>query len=472
MNRLLILIMLTVTFISGCSRSHLDIFPDLEDPTLLERKLPVAQLHADIDAFIQTAQSLHPDLAQYADEKMVETLRKDIKASITEPMTRETFFRHVGRLSHAFQDGHSLLIWPYQEYMQLRENGHMHFPFLMTLSSEGVFTIKEYKSESEYLPLGAKILSVNDVAIEEILANLQEFVGGESRRLREAVAVERFPQMLWAGYGFVDEFAITYQLAGQTHSLTVGVNDGWQAVDQDSSLEGDFAFTPLEGAVGLLKVATFDVDPGLFEDALEQAFASIKQNNISTLIIDIRENGGGNTDTATALAQYIAHKPFLMVSQMSEKLNHNNRGWMHHKGNIGDIKVTPWTDYIEPQDEDVRFDGDVYVLIGPITYSAAIVFATTVQDNQFATLVGTPTGGYANQTAQGNLFNLPNSQLRAYIATRLLVRPSGDTKVAPVIPDILVESTQQDFQQGKDAAVEHILSKYRSTNIGQSAKFR
>jgi len=74
-------------------------------------------------------------------------------------------------------------------------------------------------------------------------------------------------------------------------------------------------------------------------------------------------------------------------------------------------------------------------LISPITYSSGIVFATTLKDNGFAILIGQQTGGNANQTAQGNLFNLPNSQLRAYIITRMLVRPSGTTTSGGVKPD-------------------------------------
>ena len=114
---------------------------------------------------------------------------------------------------------------------------------------------------------------------------------------------------------------------------------------------------------------------------------------------------------------------------------------------------TPWTDEVSPKSEAKRFAGDVYVLVGPVTYSAAIVFATTVQDNQMGTLVGEPTGGYANQTAQGNLFNLPHSQLRAYVATRLLVRPNGASEVTPVMPNVRV---QPDMASGSDTALTKI----------------
>ncbi|HSG50854.1 MAG TPA: S41 family peptidase, partial [Rheinheimera sp.] len=128
-----------------------------------------------------------------------------------------------------------------------------------------------------------------------------------------------------------------------------------------------------------------------------------------------------------------------------------------YKGDMGEIISTEWHDYVKPNSSANHFKGKVIVLIGPVSYSAAIVFATTVQDNQFGLLAGKATGGFANQSAQGNLFNLPHSQLRAYVATRLLVRPSGNTSVSAVIPDLPVADKLQDQQNGIDTTLQQVL---------------
>ena len=96
-------------------------------------------------------------------------------------------------------------------------------------------------------------------------------------------------------------------------------------------------------------------------------------------------------------------------------------------------------------------------MISPVTYSAGIVFASTVKDWEFATLVGQETGGNANQTAQGNLFNLPHSQLRAYVATRSLIRPSGSEEKGGVKPDIPVIRSQETLLAGIDPEIEAAL---------------
>lgn len=143
---------------------------------------------------------------------------------------------------------------------------------------------------------------------------------------------------------------------------------------------------------------------------------------------------------------------------MLERLNADNRGLFDYRGEQGEVLQSEWDDWVTPMDKGVRFEGDAYVLVSPLSYSSAIVFATAVQDNGMATLVGRETGGYANQTAQGNLFNLPNSELRIYVATRMLVRPNGNAEVSGVIPDIVVTTSDEQIREGVDADIQAAIN--------------
>lgn len=257
--------------------------------------------------------------------------------------------------------------------------------------------------------------------------------------------------MLWSVYGYIDNFEIKLQ----EQTLTLSASQQWQASQANNEAH---YYTKLDKEAGYLYLGHFDIDPSDFESFIDATFAQLKTDGVSKLVIDIRDNPGGNTDTVSYLASYIANKPFRLVSSLQEKLNHENRGWFNYKGEVGEMLTEQWDEWVQPIDSENRFSGEVFLLIGPITYSAAIVLATGLQDHNFATLVGEETGGFANQTAQGNLFNLPNSQLRAYITTRLLVRPSGSLERAPVMPDIKVEVTVESLVDGGDAALEYILA--------------
>ncbi|RUO41980.1 peptidase S41 [Pseudidiomarina aestuarii] len=456
MNTCKAILFLTIFLLGGCAQSHLDIFPELEDPSLMDRKISVTELHQDIDAFVAGVQARHPDFDGYANQQELQQSVLKLKQHIDQPLTRVEFFRYVGQLSHLFNDGHSFLIWPYQEYAAAVDAGTAPFPFAVKEQDGSLYLARDYNlstdSESKTLVAGSRIISINGVSAEQIIEQGQHFVGGETQRLREAFVAARFPYILWAVFGMIGNFELEVQHETQVDSIKLNSTQQWQSQTAQVA-HSELELQILEPGLGYLRVSSFDVDPEQFADDIAEYFSTIKQQNIQHLIIDIRDNTGGNTDTATELASYLADKPFQLVSHVTERLNEDNRGWFGYKGSVGDIIRTPWTDEVNPKSEARRFTGNVYVLIGPVTYSAAIVFATTVQDNEMGTLVGESTGGYANQTAQGNLFNLPHSQLRAYVATRLLVRPNGAREVTTVVPDVIV---QPDVASGSDTALTKI----------------
>jgi hypothetical protein len=70
-----------------------------------------------------------------------------------------------------------------------------------------------------------------------------------------------------------------------------------------------------------------------------------------------------------------------------------------------------------------------------ISCSAVILLATTLQDHGLPTLVGDPAGGHANQTGNMALVRLAHAGFEAGIPARLFVRPNGDARPGPLLPD-------------------------------------
>ncbi len=448
----LLILQLTLT---GCTNAHLDIFPPLPDPALTQTQLAPAALREDVDALIAGVSQRHPDFAGYAAQAELAALANHIKAELTRPLSRLEFYRKVGQLSHLFHDGHSFLLWPYPEYEALKAQGERPFPLQVRLKPDGLYIAAGYRHDGQIISAGSKVLSINGRPVAELFAKAQQYVGGETRLLREAMVAEWFPVMLWAVFGFISDFDLQLERDGQSQQVLISRQQQWQPQQaaQESPTAGLRLSWPASD-VAYLYVDSFDVDPAEFTEALAQQFRQISAKTPHSLIIDIRHNTGGNTDTAAELARYLADRPFRLVSQVTEKLNADNRGWFGYKGEAGELRVADWDDWLEPVPQSERYQGEVYVLIGPATYSAAIVFATALQDQGFGRLAGQATGGFANQTAQGNLFNLPHSQLRAYVATRLLRRPSAAAQTAPVQPDLPLSA---EHQSGLDSQLSDML---------------
>jgi hypothetical protein len=448
----------------ACQGSHLEIMPDLSDETLLTEHLSVEQMHQDIDALLQGALERHPNLGKYTQVSELKSYTQTLKSQVTKPLMRTEFYKIVGQLSHKFNDGHAFLIWPYQEYNLLKEQGAKPFPFEVFINSQQELYIQhDYQSGSERAAAESKILSINGISTKDLVKDMQKYTGGESQLLREKVVAARFPVNLWAVYGFINEFKLEIEVEGRAKTLQITQAQDWQKAETivSGKTKQEHYFKELKDGVALLYLEHFDIKPSEFEDFVDDSFEQIKTLNIHSLIIDIRNNPGGNTDTVAHLSRYLANKPFRLVSALQEKLNKDNRGWFNYKGEEGEIVDTDWDEWETPMNDDVRFTGNVYLLTGSISYSAAIVFATTLKDNDFATLVGQPTQGFANQSGQGNLFNLPHSELRAYITTRLLVRPSGELTQQGVQPHYEIDPGNSITQSMDDKTIAATLELIR-----------
>ncbi len=446
--------LLASVFLYGCSSSHLDIFPELEDPKLIQAKIEPAKLREDIDAYYFGALERHPNLEKYANNDELVKKVAELKAKVDKPMTRAEFYKIVGQLTHKFNDGHSMLLWPYQEFNQITQSASKPFPFAIAINSEReVFFKKSYNHQGkEAIPSGTKLIAINGIPVNELFNTMQQYTGGESSYLRNQFAAGRIGIYLWAVYGFIGDFNLVVESKGETSNVEVRNSDNWEPVNADDTSKQDFYYKKLESDIGYLYVGSFDVDPDWFEEFADNTFAQIQKDGIAALIVDVRDNTGGNTDTATYLSRYLANDKFRMISSIKEKINADNSGIFNYRGDPGDIVEEQWDDWLEPI-SDNSFSGEAYVLISPITYSSGIVFASTMKDHKFATLIGQETGGNANQTAQGNLFNLPHSKLRAYITTRMLVRPSGSLAPGGVKPHYVTEINETSLLNDNDPEV-------------------
>ena len=98
----------------------------------------------------------------------------------------------------------------------------------------------------------------------------------------------------------------------------------------------------------------------------------------------------------------------------------------------------------------------VYGIIGPGTFSAAMVNSLDLRSELKATLVGEPTGARPNSYSEHGDFTLPNSGLRVSYSTRYY-RFGADSDTA-VEPDRRIEPTWQDFRSGRDPVLDWILA--------------
>jgi hypothetical protein len=145
-------------------------------------------------------------------------------------------------------------------------------------------------------------------------------------------------------------------------------------------------------------------------------FRFINDNPVEHLIIDMRNNGGGN--------------------------NGLNRSLVH--GLIRSDKVNR--------------PGHLFVLVGRQTFSAAMNGSVDIERNTYAIFVGEPTGSSPNFVGETTILTLPFSGLRFSCSSLYWQSSTANDRRAWIPPELLAEPSIEAFAHNRDPGLEAIYA--------------
>jgi len=97
----------------------------------------------------------------------------------------------------------------------------------------------------------------------------------------------------------------------------------------------------------------------------------------------------------------------------------------------------------------------LFVLVGRVTFSSALMNAVSFRKVTKATLVGEPTGGKPNHFGETKTFTLPNSGMTIQHSTRYFKEQEKDED--SLYPDVRVDVRAADYGAGRDPVLEEAL---------------
>lgn len=124
----------------------------------------------------------------------------------------------------------------------------------------------------------------------------------------------------------------------------------------------------LENDVGYISLPSFTENSA---KEFKKNYESLKKKNIKSLIIDIRNNGGGIVDEALEMLDYILEKDKIMMITVNKQNNEE----------------------IEKTKKDSSVDVPIVLLVNNNSASASEIFAAALKENNRTTIVGTKTYG-------------------------------------------------------------------------------
>lgn len=209
-----------------------------------------------------------------------------------------------------------------------------------------------------------------------------------------------------------------------------------------------FEWKMLPGNVAYVKLNTFADDKAA--DMFAAAFDEMAGSR--AMVIDLRDNGGGNSGVGWRILGYLTDKPFKTSQWYTRQYRPTYRAW-------GRAQETYGREAGERQPDGKKlYARPVVVLTGPRTFSAAEDFMVAYVSMKRGLTVGEPTGG---STGQPLYFSLPGGGGAVVCSKRDRFPDGSDFVGKGVRPDVLVRPTLADFRAGRDTVLEAALKELK-----------
>lgn len=396
------------------------------------------QLQQDLRAAREFIAVTHPKPDEWVSGQALQQAFQDAETQLREPKTRDEAWRILARLNPVFADAHLGIVQPAwrKQAREFLQSGGAFFPFEVQVDVGGELAVRAELGGKTSPYARQRIERINGVPAKQVADKLLGLVHGDTPEFRAQLLSRRFWFFYWKVYGAPARFDLS--VGGQVLQRAASTAQG-QALQlaDDAPFDHMFHLKSLGNDTALLTLNTFLwPDMEAFRAFTTAVFTRLRDEKVKTLLIDVRENGGGNDDMWKDILRHIADKPFRNASTGIKKVIAGRVGAGEQLGDVVHLSVTSW---VQPHaDNPIHFSGQVFVLVGGATYSSAVLFANVVQDFGFGQVVGA--AGYARARQSGGLQSrsLPHTGLEIISPRFILDRPSGLREPVLVRPDIVL----------------------------------
>jgi hypothetical protein len=398
------------------------------------------QLREDLSQLERALHEMPPDLARSADLPALDDAIRalDGRLATMPPLDREAVWRLFATLNPLLADGHTFIgfvDWRGDVRAHLAAGGRL-FPYEMQVTAECSLRVRaELGGRIDELT-DATIRAVNGLPARDLCEQMLGRAHGDTRMFRADLVSRRFWFYYWKMFGAPSAFDI--EIAGRDGVLHIlGSSQLPRLLADEKDFERQFRLQFIAGKdAAILTLGSFAwPDKQQFLDFSHDAFSRIHAAHARTLIIDLRDNGGGDDVMwIEGVMPYIATKRYRTASRYRKRVVVADPAKHETVGEVVDGEIDNW---FPPQPNNpLRFRGKLYVAVGAGTFSSAVSFSTVIQDFDFGTLAGvrgrveTKKGGGARPTT------LTHCGLIVVTPRFVLTRPSGAREPRLLSPDI------------------------------------
>lgn len=403
------------------------------------------QAIADIDSLVYTISEVHPEMFTVCKQGEFLSMVSEIQEALPDSVSAWEMYVRLQPLVVRIGDGHTSLSFPFNDV--IKENTP-RLPMNMIVDADN--KVKVAYSVDNRIPAESEIVKINGITINEMYKKMLCYESGESEARKMNRINEGFSALFFILYSS-DTYNVEYIETGRNKVSRIELKActskeliEWRkktqsAVSQPNAVPYSFKIIP-EKNVAIMDFKSF-VDSKYMETFSDSMFMTLKQNNINNLVIDVRENGGGNSQVGDVLLSYISPKPFCQfhkflarVTPTTQRLmrGHLDTGWYY--GEISEKEFVQPKSYTEG-----LYNGNVILLTSNHTFSSASSFAWAFKEFDMGKVVGEETGGMNVSFGDVLMYQMPYSGLTASISYKRFWQYGADeNNIHGTIPDYIV----------------------------------
>lgn len=442
------------------------------------------KLKEDLDFLFKTIEEVHPNMYAYTSEEEFNPLREQLYKSINRPMNRLEFYKLVALVVASLKNGHTFIEPPFIDFQEYAKKGGKIFSLGLYCDEESVI-LSDYYGPLD-LSTGVEVLTIDNQNAKEFLINIAKYFAAEGKPHNLVIPQRKgwLPMFLWLEKGNVDSLILQiktndgdvkkYDIKALDYEELKNyqkkkVNKAESKTKSTSKPENQwYSYRYIqEYDTGLIEFNMF-YDMEQFKKFLKETFTKIRDQNVISLIIDIRKNPGGSSNLGDELLKYLTDKPFRQFEKIQFKIsrqlfkNQSGLKKLFPDAAIGST-VTNEGEFKKPQDNPLRFKGRVFTLIGPKSASSSVSFASAVKHFQIGTLIGQETVDTPVSYGDCIYEVLPSSGLRFSTACKYFVDAGGKPDGRGVLPDYEVKQKPEDTAKGADTVLQFTLNLIKSS---------
>lgn len=376
------------------------------------------------------------------------------------------YYRELQKFCALLKDGHTLIRMPNDKAFETMTDMFGDYRiFLQNIEGKAI-VVKVNQSKKDLVPVGSEVIEVNDLSTDLYLkTEVIPYLSSSTDYILKDVGI----QQLLAGLQGQKYKVKIRKPSGELFTLNLTHSQSSEVELYPSSERKNelLEFKWMDKGIAYLALNSF------MSDKLDTLFTEILPElyNAKGLIIDIRNNMGGNTSVGRNVLQYLTNDKLLFGSSSSTRIhNATYKAWGRftklsdtinnenakdvYLNYIGEKMYFFPCDTFKIQITARRIVVPTAILIGHSTASAAEDFLIYADNQKHMTKIGENSYG---STGQPLMFELPGGGL-AMVCTKKDTYPDGREFVGYGIkPDIRVEKTLKDYLDNKDPVLEEAV---------------